>query len=117
MFVERRKDNYDELQILAGDVRTRRRRANFWTSSLVVGSMVATGIYMSTIGQQVDELKTGKQAAEEERDQLRPIVIRLTDERDALKAERDIYKELADRNANYSQNKYIGDQIKNIADA
>ena len=46
MIVEKKKDNYDELQILAGDVRTRRRRTNFWTSSLIAGTAIAGGAYV-----------------------------------------------------------------------
>lgn len=57
MIVDRRKDNYDELQILAGDTRNRRRRANMWTTGLIAGGMVAAGAYVATTNEQVDQLQ------------------------------------------------------------
>ena len=56
MIVDRRKDSYDELQILAGDVRTRRRRANMVTTLLITGGIVGTVAYIATMNQQVDAL-------------------------------------------------------------
>ena len=83
MIVDRRKDNYDELQILAGDTRNRRRRANLWTTGLIVGGMVAAGAYVATTNEQVDQLKG-------ENKTLRNEVSILIAERDDSKARADM---------------------------
>ncbi|NND70413.1 MAG: hypothetical protein HKN43_02435 [Rhodothermales bacterium] len=84
MFVERRKDNYDELQILAGDVRTRRRRANFWTTGLIATTMGATAAYVATTNNQVDSLKS-------ENTTLKIDLGNAERERDSLRVQRDVY--------------------------
>jgi len=84
MFVERRKDNYDELQILAGDVSTRRRRTNRWTTTLVAGTMAATAAYIGTTNSQVEALKS-------ENASLTVNLRNAERERDGLRVERDVY--------------------------
>ena len=65
MIVDRRKDNYDELQILAGDTRNRRRRANLWTTGLIAGGMILAGAFVSTVNEQTEALgETGKDLAD-----------------------------------------------------
>ena len=65
MMVDRRKDNYDELLVLARDARVSRASVNRWTTGLVIGSMVAAGAYIATMNQQVDQLrKTAKEAVQ-----------------------------------------------------
>ena len=107
MFVERRKDNYDELQILAGDVRTRRRRTNMWTTTIIAGTMAATAAYIATTNNQMQELQKAKEAAEVTVNELQPLVIR-------LQGERDVYKIYADANIDLSKAKYVGDRIGDI---
>jgi hypothetical protein len=88
MIVDRRKDSYDELQILAGDVRSRRRRANMVTTLLITGGIVGTIAYIATMNAQVDAL-TG------ERDQLAQI-LRDVEPRIA-EMQVNLYRENADR--------------------
>lgn len=90
MLVDRRKDNYDELLVLANDSRASRARANRWTTGLVVGAMAAMAAFVATMNQQVDELR--KNAGEAE-----AAYENLVTERDALKAEWEVlarYQEL-----------------------
>ena len=107
MFVERRKDNYDELQILAGDVRTRRRRTNMWTTTIIAGTMAATAAYIATVQNEVSELRTAKDIADDKVAELQPLVI-------GLKAERDAYRIYADAQIDLSKAQYIGDKIGDI---
>ena len=113
MIVDRRKDNYDELQILAGDTRNRRRRANLWTTGLVVGGMIVASAFVATTNEQVNDLR----ADGDELAKLRPQIMRLIDERDALRVERDIYKNFADAIANAAPGLNMGDSITNISQA
>ena len=82
MILDKRTDTFDELQMLAADVRTRRRRANLWTTGLVAGSMAVTGAYFSATNEQVDQLR-------ESRNELQRQVISLTEERNALRLQQD----------------------------
>ncbi len=84
MLVDRRKDNYDELLMLARDSRLVRARTNRWTTGLVVGAMAATGAYVATTNQQVEELRDTAAQAEKQRDAIRAEYSTLLDERNDL---------------------------------
>jgi hypothetical protein len=108
MFVERRKDNYDELQILAGDVRTRRRRANISTTVLVAGTMAATAAYVASTNSQVDALKSENTTL--------TIDLRNTErERDALEIQRDVYLQYVNQFSKMYPILEMGDAIRDIS--
>jgi len=107
MFVERRKDNYDELQILAGDVRTRRRRTNIWTTTMVLGTMGATAAYVATTNSQVDALKAENTS----------LTINLRDaerDRDKAQTERDVYLQYVNQFGDMYPTLKMGDAIRDI---
>ena len=107
MIVDRRKDSYDELQILAGDVRTRRRRANIVTTILLSGGIVGTAAFIATMNQQVDALAAEVKEAETER-------ISAETERDALRvALQDVDNRLAELRAQAYQR--LAEHVANIA--
>ena len=82
MFVERRKENYDELLLLASDARARRTRTNRWSTGIVISAMLGVAAYVAAMSQQVKEMRdTAKNA-----DQIHAQVI---EERDTLRAELD----------------------------
>ena len=78
--VDRRKDNYDELLVLARDARQSRARANRWSAALVASAIVGTGAYVASMNEQVDDLRDEAKQAVSQRDSL-------VRERDALQAE------------------------------
>lgn len=88
MIIDRRKNDYDELQILAGDVRTRRRRANLVTSGLIGIGVVGTAAYIAAMNEQTDGLREARDRAES---QVAALRFELSDLRGQL------YKDYADR--------------------
>jgi len=70
LFVDRRKDNYDELLVLARDARQSRARANRWSAALVAGAIVGTGAYVASMNEQVDDLRETAQKATVEREAI-----------------------------------------------
>lgn len=115
MIVDRRKDNYDELLLLSRDARASRTRTNYWTTGLVASAMVASGIYIATTNQKVDELANDAQGAQKQLKELRDDNARLLAERNVFKIERDIYRDTYDRYAEIAPSLKLGDQIANLA--
>ena len=91
LLVDRRKDNYDDLLMLARDARASRARVNRWTTGLVIGAMAAMGVYVATVNQEVDKLRAAAEEAGEQRDIIQAEYARLMDDRNALKAQMDTF--------------------------
>jgi hypothetical protein len=98
MIVDTRKDSYDELQILAGDVRTRRRRANIVTTALITGGIVGTVAYIAAMNQQVEALAGERDVANIERDTLQVALEAVDDRLADLRAQ--VYESLAEHVSN-----------------
>jgi hypothetical protein len=114
MLVDRRKDNYDELLVLARDARVSRARVNRWTTGLVIGSMAVAGAYIATVNQQVDQLRETAEEAVQQRDAIRSEYVGLLDERNVLKGQMDIVARYEDKYADIAPALILGDRIKDI---
>lgn len=106
MFVDRRKDNYDELLLLANDARVSRTRTNRWSTGLIAGAIIGTGAYVATINQEVHDVRETAENAVQQRDTAELAYERLLGERNLLKAEletlaryQDLYAEVMPTNA------------------
>lgn len=77
-------NKYDELLILARDARIRRRKTSLWTSTFVLAGIIGTATIVSTANQSAADL-----AAEKDRSDR--ALLALEREREALRAERDLY--------------------------
>ena len=89
MFVDRRKDNYDELLVLASDARMSRTRTNRWTTGLIISAMLGTAAYVAVMTQQVEALRETTEAAQGERDTALEKNEQLRNDRDVLQAQLD----------------------------
>ncbi len=92
MIVDRRKDSYDELMMLSRDSRLDRNRKSKWTTWIVASTVLASGVYVGGTNEQLGDLAEAKNAAENQRDNLRKEFSSLLDERNALVNEREFYK-------------------------
>lgn len=117
MIVDRRKDHYDELLVMARDARISRARTNRWTTGLVVAAMAASGAYVAATNSQVDELRRAKEAADAEVFRLNVDLSRLAGEHEALRVERDIYRQNADWFADMSPSLNASNRLGDIAAA
>lgn len=115
LLVDRRKENYDDLLILARDARVSRARVNRWTTGLVIGAMAAMGAYVATVNQEVDQLREAAQEAGEERDIIQAEYAKLMDERNALKTQMDVFARYEDMYADIAPALILGDRFKDIA--
>jgi len=115
LLVDRRKDNYDDLLMLARDARVSRARVNRWTTGLVIGAMAAMGVYVATVNQEVDQLREAAEEAGEQRDTIKAEYARLMDERNALKAQMDVFSRYEDMYADIAPALILGDRFKDIA--
>lgn len=106
MIVDRRKDDYDELLILARDARMRRKRVTGWTTSLVVGGMLVSGAYVAAMNNQASALS-------DQHEQMRTEIGDLIEERNSLMVERDVY---GNQLAKIAPASMIGDEIKKLGD-
>ena len=97
MLVDRRKDNYDELLVLARDARATRSRTNRWTTGIVVGAMAAGSAYVASMSAQIETLRDAKDRAEAGAQQARVSLAYLQNEHAAVVAQRDSYAEVADQ--------------------
>lgn len=95
MKYDEREDSYDQLLILARDASDSKKRTNRWTTGLIVTAMAGSGVYVGTVNQQLDALNTANDTAEAKIQELTNIVNAAEGERDALRAQRDIYIDLA----------------------
>jgi hypothetical protein len=114
MIVDRRKDNYDELLVLARDARVSRSRANRWTTGLVIVSVAVASAYIATVNQQVDQLRETAEEAVEQRDAIRSEYVGLLDERNVLKGQMDIVARYEDKYADIVPALILGNRIKDI---
>lgn len=117
MIVDRRKDHYDELLVLARDARVSRARTNRWTTGLIVAAMAASGAYVAATNNKVEELRQAKEAADAEVLQLNVDLGRLLLDHEALRVERDIYKQNAEWFANLSPSLNAANRLGDIAGA
>ena len=115
LLVDRRKDNYDDLLILARDARVSRARVNRWTTGLVLGAMAAMGAYVATVNQEVDQLREAAQEAGEQRDTIKAEYAKLMDDRNALKTQMDVFARYEDMYADIAPALILGDRFKDIA--
>ena len=95
MFVDRRKDNYDELLVLAHDSRASRARTNRWTTGLIVTAMAGSAAYVATMEQQVDDLRETATEAAKDRDTIQSKYTMLKAEILALTRYQDLYADIA----------------------
>jgi len=116
MLVDRRKDNYDELLVLANDSRASRARVNRWTTGLVVGAMAATAAYVATMNQQVDELRETTKAAEQGRDKAELAFKRILDERDLLMVEMEALERYLELYADIVPTQALSNSIAGLAE-
>lgn len=107
MIVDRRKDSYDELLILARDARISRQRTTRWTTGLVIGGMLGASAYVASMNQQVSELSQVQQ----QHDAMRTELAELIEARNVLKVERDVIRDQFTKIVPASM---VGDQIKNL---
>lgn len=114
MIVDRRKDNYDELQILAGDARTRRRRANMWTTGLIASAMILASAYVSTTNEQANALGAAKRSSETERDNAKEQLAEANNYIAVLKAEREAYKQSATWLASMAPQLDLSNAVRNL---
>jgi hypothetical protein len=117
MIVDRRKDHYDELLVLARDARLSRARTNRWTTGLIVAGMAASTAYVAATNNQVAELRQAKDAAEAKVEQLNVDLGRLQIDHEGLRVERDIYKENAEWFAEMSPSLNVASRLGDIANA
>jgi hypothetical protein len=75
---------YDELLILARDARIRRRRNSRWTTAFVLTGIIGTAVIVSTANQSAADLT-------QENERLDRSLLALEGEREAMRAERDLY--------------------------
>lgn len=114
MLVDRRKDNYDELLVLARDARVSRSRVNRWTTGLVIGSMAVAGAYIATMNQQVDQLRETAEEAVQQRDAIQSEYVGLLDERNMLKGQMDIVARYEEMYADIAPAVILSDRLKDI---
>lgn len=115
LLVDRRKDNYDDLLMLARDARVSRARVNRWTTGLVIGAMAAMGVYVATVNQEVDKLRAAAEEAGEQRDIIQAEYARLMDDRNALKAQMDTFDRYREMYADIAPALILGERFKDIA--
>ena len=115
LLVDRRKDNYDDLLMLARDARASRARVNRWTTGLVIGAMAAMGVYVATVNQEVDQLRDAAKEAGEQKDTIQAEYARLMDERNSLKAQMDVFSRYQEMYADIAPAMILGDRFKDIA--
>lgn len=112
MIVDRRKDSYDELVVLARDSHTSRRRANVWTTTLIVAGALASAAYVATINAEMDALDDANQ-------EVVDLTLKLDvaeRDRDLYRAQRDIYLQNAIWFADQSSMKILGNDIVSLGD-
>ena len=109
MFVDRRKDNYDELLVLARDARMSRKRVNRWSTGLIIAAFLGTAAYVATMNQQVNELRETADAAQKALDGAEG-------ERDLLRAELEALVRYHDFYADIAPSQNIGDSISELGD-
>ena len=115
LLVDRRKDNYDDLLMLARDARASRARVNRWTTGLVIGAMAAMGVYVATVNQEVDQLREAAEEAGEQRDTIKAEYAKLMAERNSLKAQADVFAKYEDMYADIAPALILGERFKDIA--
>ena len=115
MLVDRRKDNYDELLVLARDSRLTRARTNRWTSGLVIGAMAATGAYVATTNQQVEDLRETATKAEKQLDTIRNEYTILLNEHHTLMFNIDIFTRQQDLLADIGPTLILSQSIAELA--
>lgn len=92
MFVDRRKDNYDELLVLATDARLSRTRTNRWTTGLIVTAMLGTAAYVAAMTQQVESMRETAEDAQGQRDLAVRAYEELLDNHATLQARVDAFE-------------------------
>lgn len=95
LLVDRRKDNYDELLVLARDARQSRARANRWSAALVAGAIVGTGAYVASMNEQVDDLRDEAKQAVAQRESVARERVALEAEMQALSRYQTFYADVA----------------------
>lgn len=115
LLVDRRKDTYDDLLMLARDARASRARMNRWTAGIVVGAMTTMGIYVATVNSEVDQLREAAKTAVEQRNSMRDEYTRLMAERNSLKAQMDIFARYEDMYADIAPAVILGERFKDIS--
>jgi len=101
--------------VLARDARISRARTNRWTTGLVITAMAASGAYVAATNNKVEELRQAKDAAEAEALQLNVDLGRLLVDHEALRVERDIYKQNAQWFAELSPSLNAANRLGGIA--
>lgn len=95
MIVDRRKDTYDELMLLSRDASVSRKRRQTASNWLIGGAIVVSGIFIAASSAHMSNLTDAKVAAEQERDNLRSELAKVSAERDYYLAANDWLREFA----------------------
>lgn len=114
MFVDRRKDNYDELLVLASDARQSRSRTNRWTTGLVVTAMLGTAAYVAAMSQQVEAMRETAKDAQGQRDLAVQAYQELVDNHNVLKAQVDAVQRYEDFFADMSSSTNLSNAISGL---
>ena len=117
MIFDRKEDHYDELLVLARDARVSRARTNHWTTGLVIATMAASTAYVAATNSKVDALREAKDAADQEVVQLNADLDRLLVDHEALRVERDIYRQNAEWFATLSPSLNVANRLGDVASA
>ena len=114
MIVDRRKDSYDELLVLARDSHISRTRTNRWTTGLIASAVAASALYVGTINSEMDEIATEKRQAEARAAELNLRLEIAERDRDLYRAQRDIYLQSAGWFAEQASMSILGDDIVSL---
>lgn len=114
MIVDRRKDSYDELVVLARDAHTSRTRTNRWTTGIIVSAVAASAVYVSTVNSEIDDLANAKNTAERNVAELTEKLVAAERQRDLYRAQRDVYVQNATWFADMASAKVLGNDIVSL---
>ena len=96
MIVDRRKDTYDELMLLSRDASVSRKRRQTASNWLIGGAVVVSGIFIAASSAHMSNLTDAKVAAEQQRDNLRSELAKVSAERDYYQAANDWLRQFAE---------------------
>jgi hypothetical protein len=77
--------------------------------------MTAMGVYVATVSQEVDQLREAAKEAGAQRDTIKAEYAKLMDDRNALKAQMDVFARYKDMYADIAPALILGDRFKDIA--
>jgi len=114
MIVDRRKDSYDELLVLARDAHTSRTRTNRWTTGIITSTIAASVVYVATMNSEIEDLAKAQNDADGRVAKLTVQLEAAERDRDMYRAQRDIYMQNAVWFADLSSTKILGSDIVSL---